>query len=1182
MQQPDVCAAVRRRFVAKSLELGNSMGNSRAQLPIPYMVNPTGLAWLLLAFPEGSEGDALKMFDSDAGEQQAGDTRVHKAALAGPAYEGVAVLAQGLLGPAPVIDSNGECSFVQLFFAEPGVCVDPRKWSVGSFNSRDQLMPVFLIHINAALHSDLLGEANRLKRKNSCLESRLKSQSATIARVREALRSSRRRAESKARDCLGGHRRMNVAELPQPETTLTRVDFESEEVEKQRMEAESGQGKARRTRGAGTSGEMGVESILVKLPGPKRKRQNPDGTSPGGLEWDSRVLLNAVLLYSLSHTSLRESGSAGMSFLSRLALEYFVKAQPLSGNQSRRIDPAKPLPAFKPISRGSVRMGVFALELAKNEEMIDFFRDCDVLNFGHDGTSVGPWSIQCVYLRGFKRAIRWTDGAGTHKLGADAKSMCLDLKGSGDKFQTQFLVRGEDGKPRLTSITAAGNLAAQLHQAGLYYIVTRHPSLTVVGDGGGDGSGKGNRVMARQNMAGENGIGHLMFLRQSAGDDGMKMLNDEGLYVPLYEGYGFDPLHGNISKPVDVRLNSVQRMLNEAMRAHRNSGAALSSFSSSSSDDEEEYAISSDDDAPRRPVEDDPDHDRSPKPIYDPLFGPQSLGESAVQPMSFDEFVLWDIGRGCPDLCLAATMRGVTEAMVAAVEELASIMRKEALALPVDPAKCTKISIDGFHSLEKGKFVADDAINLVLKELTHVLGGRYLCKGGKYTTGPVSPLIRSNRPTTADSSEASTEACYVIDSQNAQRLANCANRVETYAGSNRTNSKAATELADMVSVFRSRRGHTRQQAGESKVVFGPGSKLFAFTHLPGHYVSTEVENLGSHDASSIGVGEGAESSRNAVRITRADSHAPNPDFDGHMHIALHVTLRALGAIVATQEVDYFGLPLPEQSEPDCAFYILARLESWLTGEFQAPEQWHFKTRLLRCWTAFQAHRQLRYDGAFQDVWSVSLDKFCCFCRRGVRVPDVVTVIDAQAMAMSVPVLQRLPAYVPHELWERAISALPDAERHSRLRMRQELKRKLLDEVLKKASRQAELAYKPETRVTYRQLQTTSAVMAAESPPLGVRAKNTQDKWNAKYSDLAASASQRPSMANNPFRYFLMAEQDKWDEIGGVHQSGASEPSEKQGEAGGAGQGGASGENGGQHWRRLTNAFLIWCIRHRGQ
>ncbi len=124
----------------------------------------------------------------------------------------------------------------------------------------------------------------------------------------------------------------------------------------------------KRTRGKGTPGEMGVESIFVKLPGGKRKRQNADGTRPGGLEWDNRVVLNAVLLYTLSHISSKEAGSAGLSFLSRLSLEVYVKAQPLSGHQSRRIDSEKPMPLFKPVSAASVRCSTAAFELAKNED----------------------------------------------------------------------------------------------------------------------------------------------------------------------------------------------------------------------------------------------------------------------------------------------------------------------------------------------------------------------------------------------------------------------------------------------------------------------------------------------------------------------------------------------------------------------------------------------------------------------------------------------------------------------------------------------------------------------------------------------------------------------------------------------------------------------------------------------
>ncbi len=73
-------------------------------------------------------------------------------------------------------------------------------------------------------------------------------------------------------------------------------------------------------------------------------------------------------------------------------------------------------------------------------------------------------------------------------------------------------------------------------------------------------------------MAGQNSIGHHMFLLQRAGDDGMRLLNEAGLWVLLMEAYEFDPLSGDIStrNPVAERVDTIQRMLREAMRAHRN------------------------------------------------------------------------------------------------------------------------------------------------------------------------------------------------------------------------------------------------------------------------------------------------------------------------------------------------------------------------------------------------------------------------------------------------------------------------------------------------------------------------------------------------------------------------------------------------------------------------------------
>ena len=1170
VQQPAENSGSHQRFMGRIIELNDRLHRATALMPLNCLFNPSGQTWLLLAFPDGTEADALSIFQSDTGDQQAGVAGVHRIALAGPAYEGVAVLARALLGPAAALDASGALLWETIFWDERGAGVDPRKWSVGCFRNRDQLLPVFLIHISSALCSDLQCTVNRLQRTNLRLTVQRQSQSRSLEKARDALRKRASRAKSKENKCLAGHKRVTVAENPQPKTNLLTMDSNAEEEREQRLiEEANGPGKSRKTRGAGTPGEIALESVVVKLPGPKRKRLNQDGTAPGGLCWDDRVLLNAVLLYLLSHTSLKQAGSAGLSFLNKLALEVYVKAEPRQGCQSRRIDAEKPLPVFKPISPGSVRTGVFALEKAIYEEMIEWVQNSDVLNLGHDGTTVGPWSVQCVHLRAIKRAIRWTDAAGTNKWGADVRSLCLDLKGYGDKFQTAFSVVGEDGKARLTPITAAVNFGSQCHQAGMWHIVTRHHAVTVVGDGGGEAAGKGNRDVARQNMGGENSVGHQVWLVQKAGDDGFHSLNATGLLVPLYEAYGFDPLKGNIStrKPESERVDSIQRMLSEAMRSHRNTAGNLSS-SSSSDDDGERIYIADGGASPRDPVE-----DSSPKPIYDPLFGPLAQSDRAVEAMSFFEFVLWDISSAYPDLCLAATMSDVTEEMVAAVEELVRIVREEALRQPVYPAKCTNITIAGFKTLEKGEHVADDAINLVLGEVTHVHGGRFVCQGGMYTTGPASPLIRANRPNSADSIEGSTEACYVIDPQNAARLENCVIRAEVYASSStmerKGTRKSVKELRGMVSVLQSRRearAHTKQQTEKNKIVFGPGSKLFAFTHLPRHYVSTEVANLGA----STEVGEGGGSSRNAVTIIRADSNSRNPTFMGRMHTALQVALRALGAIGTTQEVDHFGLPLPAQKLPDCAFYTLGRLVSWLTGEFPPAEQWSFNTRLLRCWTDFQAYRQLRHDGALQDVLDTALNRF----RQLTIVPDTVTVA---SNPLAMPSLQRLPAMPAlNELWTLAIAALPGADDQRRKFERKELKRKLLDGVLKEASRMAEAAYVPEARDMPRQLCTTGPVMASASLPIGV--EGTEDQWRGEYYDVIRDAASRISMHKNPFRHFLMAERDKRGETGGAGQSGSGG---EQDETSGKGQP-ADGGQRSQDWRRqvIKNAFLIWCIRHR--
>ena len=209
VQQPTESAALGARFLARASDIqrlptaSDGSVTPAAALPESFVLNPSGQAWILIAFPDGTEGDALRMFEADTGDQQAGVAGVHRIALAGPAYEGVAVLARCLFGPKPVLDSNGALSFEPVFWPERGAGVDPRCWSVGCFRNRDQLMPIFLFRIGLALHSDLQGEVNRLKRKNDDLHSQLNSRSAPFQKQLRARQTSERRARKKKRGLSG-------------------------------------------------------------------------------------------------------------------------------------------------------------------------------------------------------------------------------------------------------------------------------------------------------------------------------------------------------------------------------------------------------------------------------------------------------------------------------------------------------------------------------------------------------------------------------------------------------------------------------------------------------------------------------------------------------------------------------------------------------------------------------------------------------------------------------------------------------------------------------------------------------------------------------------------------------------------------------------------------------------------
>ncbi len=259
VQQPAASAAAVSEFNAKLIALTRPLltAVSAPNPPMSYILNPSGQAWLLLAFPDENEEDALQIFGEDTVDQQAGDAVVFRTPLAGPEYEGVAVLARGLLGPAPVLASGGALAFETIFWEEPCAAVDPRKWSVGCFKSSDPLLPVFLVRISAALHSDRQDEVMRLGRQNSYLRSKGKIRNGIDDWAKEAERSKQRRANHKEETYVAGHKRVKVAESQQPETSLRSIDFKSEiEDDIQPMAAAIGSSMVRWTRGAGTPGEV--------------------------------------------------------------------------------------------------------------------------------------------------------------------------------------------------------------------------------------------------------------------------------------------------------------------------------------------------------------------------------------------------------------------------------------------------------------------------------------------------------------------------------------------------------------------------------------------------------------------------------------------------------------------------------------------------------------------------------------------------------------------------------------------------------------------------------------------------------------------------------------------------------------------------------------------------------------
>ena len=329
VEQPAVSHDVQKGFEQQflAMQAATVAAIQAASLPLICTINTAGTAWLLLAFPGGTEADARRMFsvkDSDTGADG-----VLRIALAGPAYTGVAVLASCLLGCAPVHHVTGEQQNC-VFWREAYTHIDPNEWSFGCFKTRDQLLPVFLILFDGRIASSSRNEGQGLKRQLCLLESRFMIQSGQLARLRqdaatqitrvmEAARSRERRRQGK--DVLAGHTRVEVAGRAQPQSSLLSIELADNEAEEENMNEELSQSLCgqKRTRGAGTSGEMGIESLWIKVDGPKQKRVE------GGLQWNDRMVLCAALTRVLGKSSQAEAGLAGLDFLSRTALAVYMQ-----------------------------------------------------------------------------------------------------------------------------------------------------------------------------------------------------------------------------------------------------------------------------------------------------------------------------------------------------------------------------------------------------------------------------------------------------------------------------------------------------------------------------------------------------------------------------------------------------------------------------------------------------------------------------------------------------------------------------------------------------------------------------------------------------------------------------------------------------------------------------------------
>ena len=547
----------------------------------------------------------------------------------------------------------------------------------------------------------------------------------------------------------------------------------------------------------------------------------------------------------------------------------------------------------------------------------------------------------------------------------------------------------------------------------------------------------------------------LVWLKRSAADWAFEMLNKAGVFVPLMEFYGYDWENG------------------EFLTRRQGSQSSLAPDVGPSVDD-----LTGDLSVPVSPQDAGSAAAPAKRPIFDPLAGPP---DPAQAPMTFFDFVVWDMARAYPSLDLAITVRGITEDMVVRTEVYVKCLLDAAMESVVDEAKFMHvISVDGFKRLEHGLFVGSDAVSFVMEPMTLAMGGRLLMGSGGYMDGPTSPLIQV---------ALDAHKIHVLDTISAKNMA------MNYHGRKTSSFFQASR----------RRLNPRHKA----VDLGPDDTVFVGVHRTGHFVSMVVRNLGGSDET-------------AASMTVADSLSL-PSFDCLTHDALRVAFREMKLIGKEHEIDHFGLALPLQDRCDCAFYMLTYLATVLTGTVLSPELWGWFTRLMRCWTFFLVFRGL-------------LDNQAILAEAGQVIPDRNAEREGENIRASPTVL--LTGHCTRVSIDNPGTAAKDATwMDAAEQARQKAHAQSQQE-------RASKAWKPMDRAKPRQLSTEEEVPACKTPPMCVRGSDKEQNWRKLYlkdplgMPPPYSAAQqsligqygplwpKTSMLKSPARYFPMVEQSK--------------------------------------------------------